>query len=326
MGEDNIFNRKSFLIIGVIFLIIIPSCCFALNNNSSDGNFNELSDIINKSSSGDTVVLSKNYINSDNYSSAGIGIDADNIIIKGADGKQITIDATNVGRIFNANNAQNITFENIKFINANSSDAGGAILLDDDESNRAVNCVFENCYSDTFGGALNGHAQNCTFRDCSAKYHGGAIFNGSAEDCIFNNCFSTSNGGAMSYNEAINCQFIDCYSYWRGGALYEADAFNCKFNNCFSSEGGSMYGGSAFCCYFEMSGAKNGNGGGMNGGTALACTFVSCYVNNGTGSAMYGGTGMDCNFESNTVSNVSISDTNLISYNFEDSFIKKLLS
>ena len=87
-----------------------------------------------------------------------------------------------------------------------------------------------------------------------------------------------------------------------------------------------MYGGSAFCCYFEMSGAKNGNGGAMNGGTALACTFISCYVNNGTGSAMYGGTSMDCNFESNTVSNVSISDTNLISYNFEDSFIKKLLS
>lgn len=45
-------------------------------------------------------MLSKNYINSDNYSSEGIGIDADNIIIKGEDGKQITIDANNAGRIF----------------------------------------------------------------------------------------------------------------------------------------------------------------------------------------------------------------------------------
>ena len=296
----------------------------AFQNNDHAGNFKELAEKVHKSDE-KCIVLSKDYINSDNYTSEGIKINKDNLIIKAEEGKEITIDAKNIGRIFDANNTKNITFENIKFINANSSSSGGAVLLGDEESNHVVNCEFENCYSDTFGGALNGNAINSTFIECSAKYHGGAIFDGSAENCTFEKCFSTSCGGAMSYNEAINCKFNDCYSYWRGGALYEVNSFKCSFVNCYSSEGGSMYEGSAFCCYFEMSGAKNGNGGGMYGGSAIGCDFKGCYVNNGTGSAMYEGTSIDSNFNANNVSDVNVQNSDMY-YNFEDSNFKQFLN
>ena len=268
-----------------------------------------------------TIILTKDYVNTGNYSADGINITGKNLIIKSENGP-ITIDANNSGRIFNANNTQNITFENIIFKNGNASGAGGAVILGDNSSS-VVNCQFDDCRASDFGGALVGNAVNSTFNGCSAKYHGGAIFQGSAVDCKFNKCYSESCGGAISYNSAVNCMFNDCYAYWQGGCLYQADALNCKFNNVFASEGGAMYGGSAFGCYFEHCEARNGSGGAMYGVSAIGCTFEGCSAHNGEGSSMYRGSAIDCNLEEGDAVSVDVGKGSS-TYNFNDSFFSHL--
>ena len=317
--------KKIVLILFMIIVIISMSFCSAIaDSNSAIGSFKELSHKI-QSSDDNVIILSKDYINNDNYDEEGIRITGNNLIIKGDSNKNITLDASHSSRIFNAKKCENVTFENINFKNANiSKGAGGAVYLGDVKSNSVVNCTFENCYSAEFGGALDGNAYDSTFINCSSKYHGGAIFEGSSDNCKFIDCFSTSCGGAISYKNAINCSFLNCYSYWRGGALYLVDAIDCDFVNCWSSEGGSMYEGSAFACYFENSIAKNGNGGGICGGSVIGCKFVGCSVNNGQGAAMYKGTALDCDFGANECYDV-VQTKSGFNYNFKDSTLEKFL-
>lgn len=297
-------SRKK-IMAACILLIFLASMCVVVADSSS-GTFKDLASKVSGNDKTGVIVLDQNYVNSDGFDANGINITGKNLIIKAKDGQTVTIDANNAGRIFNANNTKNVTFENINFINGNSSKAGGAVVLGNEKSNSAVNCTFENCYSNEFGGALDGNAVGCTFKSCSANYHGGAIFEGSAVKCTFNNCFSKSCGGSISYNNATDCKFTDCYSYWRGGALFEADAVACEFVNCYSSEGGSMYKGSAFNCKFENSIAKNGSGGAIYEVNAEGCSFSGCTVSNGEGNAMYGGTATNCKLEKSDASNVKM--------------------
>lgn len=291
-------NKKSIIALSVLIVIFAASLCMVVaDSGSGAGTFKELASEVSGDDKTGTITLTKNYVNTDGYDEGGIKITADNLVIKGEEGKDITIDANDAGRIFDANNTKNVTFENINFVNGNSSKAGGAVVLGDEKSNCAKNCVFEDCYSDEFGGALDGNAVGCTFNDCSANYHGGAIFDGSATNCTFDDCFSKSCGGAISYHEATNCKFTDCYAYWQGGGVYECKAVGCDFTNCFASEGGSMYHGSAFNCKFDNSVAKNGNGGAICEGTAEGCHFSGCSVTNGEGNAMYGGTATKCDLK-----------------------------
>lgn len=290
------FNKKMVLAISLL-AVIFASMCIVSADDSGEGSFKELAKLVSGDNKTGVITLTKNFANTDGYDADGIKITGDNLVIRGEEGKDITIDAKSAGRIFNANGTKNVTFENIHFVNGNSSDAGGAVLLGEEPSSSVKNCQFDNCYSDAFGGAVDGNAIGCTFEDCSANYHGGAIFDGSATNCTFNDCFSKSCGGAISYHKATNCQFTDCYSYWQGGALYEVEAIGCDFKNCYSSEGGSMCGGSAFNCNFQDSLAKNGNGGATLNTTAKGCSFSGCSVTNGEGNAMYGGTATDCKLD-----------------------------
>lgn len=300
-------NKKVILIMSAALVIFLASSCVAFaESDSGGGTFKDLASLVSGDDKTGTITLTKDYVNTDGYDAEGIKITGKNLVIKAEEGKTVTIDANGAGRIFNANGTKNVTFENINFANGNSSKGGGAVILGDEKSNSAVNCKFENCYSDEFGGALDGNAVGCTFESCSANYHGGAIFEGDATNCTFNNCFSKSCGGAMSYHKATNCKFTDCYSYWRGGALYEADCVGCDFVNCYSSEGGSMYKGSAFNCNFENSAAKNGTGGAICQGTAEGCSFSGCTVSGGEGSAMYGGTATNCKLNAEEAVNVTM--------------------
>lgn len=300
------FNKKIILALSLLF-VIFASVCIVSADDSGDGTFEDLAKLVSGDDKTGVITLTKDYVNTDGYDADGIKITGKNLVIKGEEGKDITIDAQSAGRIFDANGTKNVTFENINFVNANSSKAGGAILLGEEPSNSVKNCQFENCYSDEFGGAVDGNAIGCTFEDCSANYHGGAVFDGSATNCTFNDCFSKSCGGAISYHKATNCKFTDCYSYWEGGAIYEVEAVGCDFTNCFSSEGGSMFGGSAFNCHFQDSLAKKGNGGAILNGTAKGCSFTACSVTNGEGNAMYGGTATDCKLDKSDAVNVKIS-------------------
>ena len=282
--------------------------------NVSVHDFKQLEAKINENNT-NIIILSDNYTNNGNYTDSGINITSKNLIIKGNDTKKITIDANHMGRIFDANNTSNITFENIRFINADFN--GSAILLGNGKNNSVINCTFENCHSNNFGGAIEGNAFNCVFNNCSAENYGGAVFNGFCENCTFKNCSAKEYGGAMYGQKAFNCKFVECHSILKGGALYDSEAFNCEFLKCYSQEGGAMHGGSAFCCYFKESYTKNGNGGAMYCGSATGCTFVSCYSNNGTGEAMYKGTSFDCDFRANNHDEVSIHNLATL-YNFED--------
>lgn len=321
LGVKTISNKKIILIIiSIITLILLSSIIYVesekriYNETTSNPDFKQLEDEINKNNK-NIIILSDNYTNSDNYASSGINITSKNLIIKGNDSKHITIDANYFGRIFDANHTENITFENIRFINTNFN--GSAVLLGNGKNNAVINCTFENCYSENCGGAIEGNAINCVFSNCNAKYHGGAVFNGDCKNCTFKNCSSKEYGGAMYCKKALNSKFIECNSNLKGGALYNGEAINCEFIKCYSQEGGAMYDGSAFCCNFKESYTKNGNGGGMYSGSATGCTFISCYSNNGTGEAMYKGTCFDCDFRANNPSEVSMHNLATI-YNFED--------
>lgn len=306
-----------------IFVIMcMASLCFVVaDSNSSNGSFKDLASEVSGNDKTGTIILTKDYVNDGSYNGSGIKITGKNLIIK-SENEPITIDAKNFGRIFDANNTQNVTFENIIFKNGNVSGAGGAVVLGDNSSS-VVNCQFENCHASDFGGALVGNALNSTFKECSAKYHGGAIFQGSAMGCQFTKCFSESCGGALSYNSAVNCNFNDCYAYWQGGCLYQADALNCHFVNVYASEGGAMYGGSVFGSYFEHCEAKNGSGGAIYSGSAVGSTFEACSSHNGSGNAMYGGSAVDCRLEKDDAANVEMGSRPL-TYKFEDTFLSHL--
>lgn len=298
------FDNKKILVV-LVFAVLFLVTANAVFADSGSGTFKDLASKVSGDDKTGVIVLDKDYVNTDNYDAGGIKITGNNLVIKADKDKPVTIDANNVGRIFDANGTKNVTFENINFVNGNSTKQGGAVVLGDEESNSAVNCNFKNCYSDQFGGALDGNAVGCNFEDCSANYHGGAIFDGSATNCTFKNCFSLSCGGAISYHEATNCKFTDCYSYWRGGATFETKAVGCEFTNCYSSEGGSMYNGSAFNCKFENSVAKNGNGGAICEGTAEGSSFSGCTAS-GDGNAMYGGTAVNCKLNKEDAANVKM--------------------
>ena len=317
-------NSKLLLILSLVLFVLATSVCVFSDENVSanpnDATFEELASLVSGDDKTGEIVLSKNYVNTDNYDANGIKVTGNNLVIKGEPGKDVTLDANNAARIFNANGTKNVTFENIKFINANANGAGGAIYLGDEETNKVVNCSFEKCSSSEFGGALDGNAINSTFKKCNTTYHGGAIFEGSALNCNFEDCYSTSCGGAISYHSASNCNFTNCYAWWQGGALYQADAIGCKFVNCYASEGGSMYEGTAFNCYFEHSAAKNGCGGGMYHGTAIGSKFTACSVTNGTGSEMYGTTIMSCDYDADGAVNTTTEGSNG-EYKLQDAFI-----
>lgn len=292
------FKKKFILTISLLLVVISATLC-VYAEDSAQGNFEELASLVSGDDKTGEIVLTKNFVNTDNYDAEGIKISGNNLVIKGEPGKDITIDANKASRIFNANGTKNVRFENIKFKNGNSTGAGGAVLLGTEESNKVVNCTFESCSSPDFGGALDGNAENSVFTNCHSKYHGGAIFDGSALNCNFDNCYSESQGGAISYHNASNCTFTNCYAWWQGGALLEANAVGCKFVNCYASEGGSMYKGSAFDCQFDNSVAKNGNGGAICEGDASGCKFTGCHVTNGEGNAMYKGTATNCEIDQN---------------------------
>lgn len=85
---------------------------------------------------------------------AGVKIYRNNLII---DGNNSTIDGANMARMFNVI-GENITFQNINFING-ASDDGGAIYCNKDNL-RIVNCTFTNCKAENDGGAVFAKSNN----------------------------------------------------------------------------------------------------------------------------------------------------------------------
>ena len=107
-------SRKK-IMAACILLIFLASMCVVVADSSS-GTFKDLASKVSGDNKTGVIVLDQNYVNSDGYDANGINITGKNLVIKAEKGKTVTIDANNAGRIFNANNTKNVTFENINFV------------------------------------------------------------------------------------------------------------------------------------------------------------------------------------------------------------------
>ncbi|WP_407413861.1 hypothetical protein, partial [Methanobrevibacter sp.] len=175
---------------------INESNVIGIENNdvlSSDvGSFSDLEDLIDDADDGDTIILDRDYNNTDDFSMSGVKIDKDLII----DGQGHTLDGNGISRIFKLDNQNDdVKFEvrNIVFVNGfyDKDDeeigyvSGAAIFSFKDDSVTAINCTFIHNNAGYYGGAMYmGTALNCTFIGNSA-YHGGATAHVNAKFCRF---------------------------------------------------------------------------------------------------------------------------------------------
>ena len=134
--------------------------------DSSVGSFGDLQTLIDNASSGDTIVLTTNYLNSGNESA--ITINKPLTII----GNNHIIDANGHSGIFYINsNGDGCKIIGLTFLNGNVSQReGGAIACQN--NNIIADCVFSNNHTDIWGGAVymdsSNTISNCIFNNNSA--------------------------------------------------------------------------------------------------------------------------------------------------------------
>lgn len=158
-------------------------------NQTDYKTFSDLNDLIN--SKEDDIYLFDDYVfdlDSDfEYLDYGIFIMRDVVI----HGNGHMINAKNLCRIFNV--FANATFENISFINGQTSGCGGAI----NGKCMVLNCSFYNNYAYENGGALcDAVSFNSSFIK-NLAWRGGAISCSSAYNCLFVNNSAMVEGGAI---------------------------------------------------------------------------------------------------------------------------------
>ena len=167
------------------------------NNNTAS--FTDLADEISNSS--DKLILKMNYTYNSSKDSAfvnGIVINKDNFVI---DGHGYTINGDYKASIFIIT-GNNVTLKNIIFINASSSDDGGAVYFN-----------------------KNGNVINCNFTENIASENGGAVyFNGTAliKDSTFIYNAANKNGGAVYGNDDVIIENSKFYGNeaMNAGAIY----------------------------------------------------------------------------------------------------------
>ena len=169
------------------------------------------------------------------------------------DGKGHTIDAKNLGRIFEIDGGFAVTLTNVTLTNGNAT-VGGAIY-----NFGNLDLVHVNFVNNTakYGGAIMNYAyglvlDDSTFTNNTAKI-GGAIYN--SADCFvvgnstFANNTATSNGGVI-FNYGIgfvvgNSTFVNNTATSKGGAIYNYGigfvVGNSTFANNTAEDAGAVY-------------------------------------------------------------------------------------
>ena len=164
----------------------------------SGGTFADIQEAISSAESGATIELDGLY----NGSGTAITIDKNNLTIIG---NNAILDAQCQSRIFNITGT-GVTLKNIKFINGNATDKGGAI----------------------YWYGANGTINNSIFANNKAKQSGGAIqwqgTNGTVTDSYFSNNTAEFNGGAIAIADngakIDNAKLINNTAAKFGGAIY----------------------------------------------------------------------------------------------------------
>ena len=230
---------------------VISSSNEEILNTKDNGTFTTLQKKIDDASEGSTITLENDYVYDEGFDTKGIQITKSIII----NGNGHTLDGLKMSRIFEVKSKE-IVFNDIRFINGNSSNDGAAI------SSTAIcqeltitNCIFNNNEASDYGGAIYAYGtlnivnstfisnrakdygairglelyiKDSKFIDNYAENYGGAIYTGSISiisNCIFkNNEASRYGGGAINDGSEllnfINSTFISNRAY-KGGAIFK---------------------------------------------------------------------------------------------------------
>ena len=231
---------KIFLVLLVLFI--------SISAVSAEGNFTALQDEIDNSQDSFEITQDYTYDNStDNDLVNGIVINKTDFAING---NGHTIDASNQATIFNII-GDNVTISNLKLINGNASENGGAIFANSDII--LNNVIFINNNATKNGGALfnfeTTKITNCIFSNNTAKYSGGNVFAGGPADIAYSAFINStgSTGTAIYCNQSLtvtDSTFANLISKANGGAIYNSNITkikNCIFNNNTAVWGGSIY-------------------------------------------------------------------------------------
>ena len=206
------------------------------------------------------ITLNYDYSYSDDDSSLNTGITISKSVT--IDGQNHILNGAGKMRIFQINNYATVTFENIIFLNGWSSNYGGAICNNGENTVTTNNCTFENNQADLGGATYKVSAYNCYFTGNYARTSGGALYCSDASGCTFINNKADYYGGAILgvVSNVMNCTFIN-NSAWYGGAINDN---HCRAENCIFINNTADY-GSAISCYSYLS----------SDGVAKNCTFVN---------------------------------------------------
>jgi len=266
--------------------------------------FEDIQSYINKAPANSTIFLEGTY-----KSSGSEIIISKDITLEGINGRA-TLDGDFTSGIININSCR-VTLNNLNFINAESTDFGGAINIHCDNANASINnCTFLNntakdgggiyAYGDINlsvincefinnsagdGGAIYAFGHSLIIKDCKFYNNvgldyfsmGGAIRGGdNIINCIFvNNSANDGIGGAIEEaRNVVNCTFINNHAP-SGGALYEAkNVVNCTFINN-SAIGNEGFGGAIWSCYSIINCTFTNNTATTEGGAVLIYSEVT---------------------------------------------------
>ena len=177
--------------------------------NSNQGNFTELSNLINNAVVNETLTLDKDYKYDSDCPVGGIEINKSLTV----DGRGHAIDGAGNSGIFKI--YSDIVLKNLVFMNANAPASGGALYLEKSNA-QIINCTFQFNHAKDMGGALYSksskiNVSDCTFANntCQELYtEGGAIYAVSSNANIANSKFCDNYadaGGAINIlNTVLN--------------------------------------------------------------------------------------------------------------------------
>ncbi|MBZ9571168.1 hypothetical protein KQY27_06395, partial [Methanobrevibacter sp. TMH8] len=255
------YKHMAIIVLFLVLVLYSLSTVSAANQTISNTTSGGIDKGIKNTENQGTLTLNPGTYNKANQDT-GISINK-NIIIKGKGStNQVIIDAKKQRNIFTIGNNINVTFINITFTNAYTTDSGGAIY---------------NKYDGTIMTFIN-----CTFINNSASY-GGAIYNEGTDQSIINcnfinNTAKTGSGGAI-YNDCnpnqsiINSTFINNNATNNGGAIYNGGNINqCIIGSTFinntakAGSGGAVYNNDDGCNQSIINSTFTNNTACINGG------------------------------------------------------------
>ncbi|MDR2544423.1 MAG: hypothetical protein LBD03_02570, partial [Methanobrevibacter sp.] len=223
-----------------------------------------IQDAINNAADGDTILLNKDYHESN------IRVNK-SVTIKAADGSDVVVNADGKDRVFYVEANSNIT--GLTITGGNTTTPGGGVY-----NGTVTNCTITNNNANTGGGTYSSTVTNCTITNNTASY-GGGIYSGTVTNCTITNNTANNYGGGTYSGTVTNCTITNNTANNYGGGTYSSTVTNCTItNNTANNYGGGTSGGTVTNCTITNNTASYG--GGTSRGTVTNCTITNNTANN----------------------------------------------